>query len=728
MKTTGPTSWYLNGDIGWRTGFCKEMSAGIDGLRLAADPHGPLRLGSSDGSLGGLVMPRGFCIDVTGLTYLLEPDGLHIRRYDPTTHRFLRLPALGGFGTGARQFGHIGNLASAGDNLYVVDRGNRRLQVFSRTTLVLRYLWTEAMFDGWDPVDIACNRNSAFVLDNLKGRIYRHDVDSDRLELIFDPNETEKHFTRIALEANGNVLLWNEFAQILEVYGQNGVRIEKIYDAGALRGRIEPPWIRLDHQDRFCLPAGLIEPCAPTKGCRPPPEEPLWACLGNEQGLIFNQDGDPAETPIEPEQPGPARYLKKGVWISEPLDGGGHDCRWHRMELLLDRLSVGSKVVCSTVTANDRLDMKQIGQLPESMWKKCLTELGSDCDQDDISVSGGYQTDALVQSRAGRYLWVRIELESDGYATPVIRATRVHYPRDSIASHLPAVYASNPEDCWFLERFLSIFQSEWDGLEGRIENQAAYFDPTAVPERLLSFLAGWLDVSLPGDWSVEQKRRLLSAMPKIYAQRGTPQTMRMLLRAYLRAITGLTDKQQRDYPILVEGFRKRDVFLVDDASHASLGRMHPLWSPAVTGRLQLGVFSTESRVRLCSTGDPVSDIFGESAHAFDVYVPSIWVESAEQEQWLHNAIQSEKPAHVSYRLNLVESRFRIGLQSTVGIDTIVGGLPGAVLAGESTENLPPSRPPKNLLNYDMVLTDQWKQRGGVPLDLGSRMGMETVLT
>jgi hypothetical protein len=85
------------------------------------------------------------------------------------------------------------------------------------------------------------------------------------------------------------------------------------------------------------------------------------------------------------------------------------------------------------------------------------------------------------------------------------------------------------------------------------------------------------------------------------------------------------------------------------------------------------------------------------------------VRTAAAERMLRRALEAEKPAHVAYELCLVEARFRVGIQSTIGFDTILGDYPQARLAcpNQDDQELPPSRAPRYRLGYDMVL-------GGVP--------------
>jgi hypothetical protein len=108
-------------------------------------------------------------------------------------------------------------------------------------------------------------------------------------------------------------------------------------------------------------------------------------------------------------------------------------------------------------------------------------------------------------------------------------------------------------------------------------------------------------------------------------------------------------------------------------------------------------------------------------------VPSAWIRSADDESKLRRAIDAEKPAHTVYDLCLVEPRFRVGVQSTVGIDTVIGGFPRARLGCRDSSQDPPSRQPRNRLGYDMVLGGA---RVPAPLQLGrsKRMGINSRLT
>ncbi|HEX6863314.1 MAG TPA: hypothetical protein VF414_10890, partial [Thermoanaerobaculia bacterium] len=123
---------------------------------------------------------------------------------------------------------------------------------------------------------------------------------------------------------------------------------------------------------------------------------------------------------------------------------------------------------------------------------------------------------------------------------------------------------------------------------------------------------------------------------------------------------------------------------------------------------------------------PERDVFHEHAHRFRVFVPSAWVRTAADERRLRRALDTEKPAHTAYDLCLVEPRFRVEVQSTVGLDTVIGGLPVTRLAchgaHDELDGEAPSRPPHGRLGYDTVLSGSPGPKA-VP-----RVGVETILT
>src|SRR5688500_5021071 len=110
-RPRGITFWLLDGQVGWRTPDPPpaDINAEPTGLRLAADPSGPLGLSVSDDSLGRLTLPRGMALAGDGTPYLLVAEQYCVKRFvrrSVSEHgAFVPLPAIGGRGSETRQFG-----------------------------------------------------------------------------------------------------------------------------------------------------------------------------------------------------------------------------------------------------------------------------------------------------------------------------------------------------------------------------------------------------------------------------------------------------------------------------------------------------------------------------------------------------------------------------------------------------------------------------------------------
>jgi phage tail-like protein len=835
MRPSGPTFWRIGGRNGWtaRTAQSDLAVSDADGLRLAADPAGPLSLASRDGSAGGLALPRSMAFDADNTLYLLAGD--HVRRFDPEIQALAVLPEVGGRGAEPRRFSGPASIAIAANRLHVADTGNRRIQVFDLASFALVDLIDAAgCRAGWIPADVAARDGGVYILDSAHARVYRRGR-TGHLRLEFENAAKPGQWSRILIDKTGELYLLNLSRPGSPVLDRPDPKAAPITDAGAVRDLFDPPVIRLDEQDRFCLPEPLTRVCGRTLPAAPPVElalalcppfdrpgcscgnaapatrtastaqgawllyvverkrrcvdaytdarrlrhswpsglgggdwqpcdvaargqfafildemnqvvyrhhagydalrpivtgDPtktywsriaadesgvvyLWApgqpdvqafdCLGAPQcsrpygevacyfearctfpppacgtGLCFDKTGAPvgaidASAPIAT-----AFYRTAGAWQSTPLDSLQYRCQWHRIEMVLSSFPPSSRIDVLTFAHDNAADVLTA---PDEAWQQAATVIAPT--QTSPSGSVPEPLDCLVQSGAGQFLSIRIKVRSDGFHTPAVHVMKVHYPRDSYLQYLPATYSEDDESRVFLEHFLAIVQTEWDGLDQVVATVQRYFDPDAVPAGpFLDYLAEqWLGLTLEQTWTADQKRRYLAAAPTILPQRGKVGGLRNLIAVYL---ANFTDRQTADilatgFPFITEGFRERRHMFIDQGAPSRLGDGAPLWSDAIVRRLQLGRYSQVGEAALVSTGDPAHDLFDKTAHRFRVSFPASWLRSADNEIMLRRAIDSEKPAHTAYDLNLVEPRFRVGAQSTIGIDTIIGELPSARL-------------------------------------------------
>jgi phage tail-like protein len=410
------------------------------------------------------------------------------------------------------------------------------------------------------------------------------------------------------------------------------------------------------------------ESVEPAQGRAPWPCPAFQPSATPASSAWFDADGAPVPPPDLHTISNTRLYLTSGFWLSTPILSGIHRCQWDRIHLTLAPPPPGARIEVLTFAQDDPSAV--LTEADDPRWDHAYTYVAP-LEPQVGSPDEGMDVEFLVQSPPAENLLLQIRMFGDGYETAVIRALRLHYPRDSYVQFLPGVYSSQEEMRRFLERFLAAFQVMADQIEQTISTIARYFDPDAVPAGApMRYLAGWLALTLEGTWDAEQNRKLLSAVPKILDRRGTPAALRDFIRVYLANAAGLSveDVAATGFPFLLEGFSERSALMLN----ASCG---PLWGPAAMARLQLGEFSRLGDVSLISTGDPDLDFFDRYAHRFKVFVPAAWVRTPDQRDLIRRATEAEKPAHTAYELVLVENAMRVDVQSTVGLDTILGDAP-----------------------------------------------------
>jgi phage tail-like protein len=181
-------------------------------------------------------------------------------------------------------------------------------------------------------------------------------------------------------------------------------------------------------------------------------------------------------------------------------------------------------------------------------------------------------TDALLPAATGRYLWVKLTLVGNEYATPAVGAVRTYFPRQSYLRHLPAVYREDAASAAFLERFLSPFESLFTDVEDDIGRVTRYMDPEGVPGDALAWLGDWLGVDLDETWPEPARRELLARAPELAAKRGTRDGLLAVVRTYLRHTRPRSpwrEALETDAEALVDAVRERP--LTDAETRAALG-------------------------------------------------------------------------------------------------------------------------------------------------------------
>jgi len=689
----------LDGRTGWRAERMSGIAYSVerDGLVLE---FSPVAIKDETGSFAGLALPTGFGADGLGRIYIVDTSGNRVLRFDLCPDFKEPAAILGRKGSEPGEFLSPRGLAlSPGGDLYIADGGNHRVQVVTTKGFVIRSIWGAVDAQGrprpgdqpgefLEPWDIALDAGgNVFVADAGNGRIQKFDR-FGRFLLAFGKGilSNPRH---LAVGLDGDVTIIDDHPNAL-VFSPDGTYRKTVSDREEARVNFARPPIWIDAAGRihYRLPDPLcsiffrkhadpgsegagLSAGAPVSGVIPG-----WVI---EDGLLIEKtEGLPAPVKVEP------RYLTEGAFYSEALDSGMERCSWHkiRLEAVIPQ---GTSLRILTATSERERDFLEILDLPDSDWATDQTNADN----------------CLVLSPPGRFLSLRIEWKGNVTATPVLRSILVQYPRLSYLQYLPRIYKEDPSGSGFLERFLSIFEDIWGGLEDRIERIYELFSPAATDKAFLPWLASWLALTIDDKWPEEKIRKLIAGAWRLFQMRGTLRGLQEVLALY----------SGRTFPI-IEHFRLRRWLILGPG--AVLGGDSFLWGQESTlgENTQLGGFTLLAQD--ASTPDP----FADRAHRFSLYLPAEFYRGEKAETAIRRIIELWKPAATAYRICPVEAGFRVGVQSLIGLDSYIGKYPLAIL-GRKAE-----------LGRETVLGDRPEERGSPSfvLDGSMRLNRETALT
>lgn len=327
------------------------------------------------------------------------------------------------------------SLAVVGHHLYLAAPQSHSLQVFylASNCMSLAFLWgldprsassSDFGFELFQPADVVSHDGSAYILDRTFGRVFRHRPGDNKPHLVLDEPEAKGRWTRLALDRAGRLYLLDPSVPRLEIYELDEAgcepigcgsadgrplghrpltarRVGQVLESGEVRSRFAAPAIRLDHRERFCLPAGLARLCDRCVSS-PPVDEPLAGCT--DGGLLFDRQGEPVEAPDPAEPGGLPLYASEGAWFSEALDSQIHRCQWHRIELDLGDLPPGSQVLVSTYTAPENRVAEKPQDLPDHLWQTRFQITGPMQPPEAAPAHRARHEELLIQSGEGRYL------------------------------------------------------------------------------------------------------------------------------------------------------------------------------------------------------------------------------------------------------------------------------------------------------------------------------------
>jgi phage tail-like protein len=668
-----PTWMLLDGNIGWRLASSTAIeTAPSDGaLTLKALVGSGRSLTEPNGSFGGLVPPANVAVDRDGNVWLLDRSHGRLRRFDACACAFVTLPCTAGRGRGARHLVQPGGIAACGPNLLVVDTGEDatgpapaapgRILVFARGSLALRAVWQPPpgkTVAPWRPVAVACDeRGRAFVADPANGAIH-----------IFDRGGTWRRawsglgaISALAVDRCGRIFVLVSGESSVRILDGDGKQVETADEVDAVADCFCPTIVASD-------PGGRIN----------------LSTLCPDLGWL-DPSGEPTDTPALPQPVFPP----SGTWTTQSLDSFTARCQWHRV-VVDAQIPVRCAVAFSTYTSEVDEPPDLVALLPDSAWVP-------------VPPITGTGTEALIMSPPGRYLWLRAVLSGRGHETPRVPRIALEFPRISLRRYLPAAFAPDPISAGFADRLLAIFDQGFRSVEQVIDSEARLFDPRSAPAQsaapgkpdMLTWLASWIGVTFDRTWPVQRRRSFLRAAVRLFACRGTlPGLRRALLlflglddlavarrRAACAPICAPVAPKWLPPPLILEHWKiRRWLFL----GGARLGDAAVLWGNAVMGGVQLDYDAKLGATRLDAPPDPVRAPFAADAFAFTVFIPGRFGRTPRDRAAVGRVLATETPAHARAILLFVEPRMRIGVQASIGFDSVIGCWPHGITLDATT--------------------------------------------
>ena len=713
-----PVSWLLNSRNGWRAAKLAgvEMAPSDQMLALAPLPDSGRRLTEPGGGFGGLTLPSNVAASIDGTLFLLDSQSGQLKCFDPCRCRFEVVSCTGGIGDQPRQLRSPGGIGIQGGNLFVCDTGNRRLQVFSLRGFVLRAMWappaSASLAQLWQPSDVTFDsRRIVLVSDRANGCVHLFHACGRWLKCLPGFGAVQA----ITTDREDRLYVCVENADHVQVVDLGtGKPLEQVSRRDLVSDRFAALPFAVDAAGNLML-SGLCE-----------------SVDGEDSGAsgLFDNTGALLPGPAVTARP---RYPTQGTYFSQPLDSDLYRCQWDRL-VLHANVPEGTRIQVLTHCSETEKPVDLIETLRDDAWSTDQTlNAGQGADP-----SGGW--DCLLRSAPGRFLWLKLVFHGNRTATPRLECIRVEFPRISLRRYLPGVFGAEPVAADFTDRFLAVFDRGFRDIEHQIDGQARLLDPLSAPsgssqdgKDFLSWLGSWIGVGSERNWPVGLRRRLLKEAGKLFSRRGTLGGLRRYLELYL----GLEPHQRRcpsspDYrpctteaphaweppQLILEHFKlRRWLFL----GHGRLGDQARLWGEAILDRCRVGGPTALGQTRLGQlriTGaeTPKRDAFNIYAHRFSVFVPACFSRTAEQRKGLERLVETEKPAHTTHQIIYVEPRLRIGIQSMIGFDAVIGAYPVGVTLDETP------------LGLASVLGPAYK--GGPSLQIGTeaRVGTTTRLT
>jgi phage tail-like protein len=392
------------------------------------------------------------------------------------------------------------------------------------------------------------------------------------------------------------------------------------------------------------------------------------------------------------------------VTLTTTLDSGRPDTLWHR--IYMDGcIPSGCRITLYVKTFDNpaRRGATPFIRQPELLWTPLPSErpFAASLSEPMPNESGLFELliqrdTGAVRRMNGRYLQLRIAMESDGRHTPVIHALRVYYPRFSYQEvylpdhirqeerfdpNLPAAPNVPANGADTRERFLAAFEGMLTPLEGRVASAEVLLNPDVTPEPNLPWLAELMGQTPSPHWPAGRRRTFISYTGALQRWRGTLAGVQLALDIATDGAVG------RGQIVLVENFRLRRTMAtilginMDDAEHPlTLGT--GMSGNSIVGdslilsekdaRTFLALFSPD----LATEGEKkvVQDFFDHYANQVTVLLHG---DARRLRAAVTETLADQMPAHLQYTIFETDHPFVLGLSPLLAVDTFLEKEPPA---------------------------------------------------
>lgn len=699
---------------GWKSWGENNCAIDANGVTIKKDPtyiYQKLAISLKD-KVPGNTNFSNMAMDECGILYFLEASKGDIYRFDPVQNTFDRIFYTKGINGENEylQFKNPQGIWVTRNNIYVTDKGNKRLHCISKLLLQTRWVVAGNIFS--EPNNIVVDRHeNVFVLDRdsqmivkvTKGGVISESFGKDQLENPLDI--TIDFFQRLyVLDRSGDEYrIW----RFVEEGGSYGIHEPEKY----LIENISPNCIVIGGEDEIFIGEGFdyeekelgktLYKYSPEDGSMYPilnykgsayklvsdPRKNLYVISGDKKNVYFLKYSLKNKA-IENGHPYQAYLFKR-------YDSKKNDAQWHRIKLDFGLSGPGTQVrVNYYATNDDNLTYDNI-----DIWSSFLPNPSDALFDADIS---------------GRYLWIKLELIGSEFETPRIRSLRIYYPRISYLRYLPAIYQENESSTKLLENYLSIFESFFVDLEEKINGITQYFDSNGIPVEYISWLGSWLGLDIDETWTEKKKRDLISKAPELYRMRGTRQGLLEILGLYLSDVPG--KKELWDKTCSLE---KKTLDMLVDKCYLTETEKKNEWNEFLKNKDER-IKSSQDLLGIIEyfqldviKDEKVKEIYANLLGGPYCFIVLIYRSSINDEELrsIQRIVDSEKPAHTVGKVIDLQPWVHLGEHSYLGVNTVLSE-PRFVLE-------------KSGLGWDTVVTEM-EEYGH--FDLRSRIGVDTKIS